>query len=238
MAVPHLRILPAGDSALLVEVGTGIDVATNQVVHAMAEAIWSRLPTVAGVDIVAAYASLLVRYDPSVLPVDQVIAAIQAAFPARGEFRPAHRFSLPILYGGEAGPDLAALAQYHGIDIGEVIERHARRDYRVYCIGFSPGFPYLGDLDPALHTPRLDTPRTRVPAGSLAIGGSQTGVYPTSTPGGWRVIGRTPLVLFDPESDPPVTYRPGDQIRFVPVGQEEFSRLARARITPAAEAIE
>ncbi|HLO67907.1 MAG TPA: 5-oxoprolinase subunit PxpB, partial [Holophaga sp.] len=120
-------------------------------------------------------------------------------------------------YGGEDGPDLEAVARHCGLAPEEVARRHAGATYRVHFLGFAPGFPYLGGLDPALAAPRLDAPRTRVPAGSVGIAGAQTGIYPLESPGGWRLIGRTPLVLFDPRRPEPCLLRPGDLLRFVEV---------------------
>jgi KipI family sensor histidine kinase inhibitor len=132
----------------------------------------------------------------------------------------ARRIEIPVCYGGEDGPDLEAVAAHCGLPAAEVIERHAAGGYVVDFLGFAPGFAYLSGLDPSLATPRLETPRRRVPAGSVAIGGSQTGVYPFATPGGWRLIGRTPLKMFDPESEPMARVALGDRVRFVPTAGE------------------
>ncbi|WP_261642661.1 5-oxoprolinase subunit PxpB [Erwinia mallotivora] len=123
---------------------------------------------------------------------------------------------IPVVYGGAAGPDLEEVARHCGLTPRQVVEAHAAADYVVYFIGFQPGFPYLAGLDPRLHTPRRAEPRVQVPAGSVGIGGSQTGVYPLSAPGGWQLIGQTEVVLFDPQSRPPTLLRPGDSVRFVP----------------------
>ncbi|RWR01130.1 hypothetical protein ED28_15240 [[Pantoea] beijingensis] len=123
---------------------------------------------------------------------------------------------IPVIYGGEAGPDLSDVAHYSGLSVKQVVELHASVNYVVYFIGFQPGFPYLGGLDPRLHIPRRAEPRVTVPAGSVGIGGSQTGVYPLSTPGGWQLLGRTDAVLFQPQQQPPTLLRPGDNVRFVP----------------------
>lgn len=123
---------------------------------------------------------------------------------------------IPVIYGGEAGPDLDTVAQHSQLSAREVVELHASTQYVVYFIGFQPGFPYLGGLDSRLHTPRRAEPRLVVPAGSVGIGGSQTGIYPLATPGGWQLIGRSDITLFDPSQQPPTLLRPGDSIRFIP----------------------
>jgi KipI family sensor histidine kinase inhibitor len=126
---------------------------------------------------------------------------------------------------GEHGPDLDQVARHCGLTPTEVIERHSAVTYPIYMIGFSPGFPFLGGLDPKLHTPRLATPRTRVPAGSVGIANAQTGIYPVESPGGWQLIGRTPLTLFLPDHRTPFRYQVGDQLRFIPIEQEEYDQI-------------
>jgi KipI family sensor histidine kinase inhibitor len=131
-----------------------------------------------------------------------------------------------VCYGGESGPDLDAVAEHAGLSRDDVIARHAAAEYTVAMLGFAPGFPYLLGLDRALQVPRRPSPRTRVPAGSVAIGGAQTGIYPRELPGGWHLIGRTPLVLFDPAREPPCLLAPGDRVRFREIEAGEFARLA------------
>jgi KipI family sensor histidine kinase inhibitor len=126
---------------------------------------------------------------------------------------------IPVSYGGEYGPDLDAVAEFAGLTPAQVVERHAARTYRVYMLGFVPGFAYMGRVERALAAPRHRVPRERVPAGSVGIAGEQTGVYPIETPGGWQLIGRTPMAMFDPRRDPPSALAPGDSVRFVPAGQ-------------------
>jgi len=123
---------------------------------------------------------------------------------------------IPVIYGGEHGPDLVVVAEHAALTAGQVVELHSSSDYVVFFIGFQPGFPYLGGLDPRLHIPRRAEPRVAVPAGSVGIGGSQTGVYPLASPGGWQLIGQTRTALFDPLQQPPTLLRPGDRVRFVP----------------------
>jgi KipI family sensor histidine kinase inhibitor len=132
---------------------------------------------------------------------------------------------IPVRYGGDYGEDLSYVARYCGLSEAEVIARHSGRDYRIYMLGFLPGFAYLGGMDPSLATPRLDTPRKAIPAGSVGIGGEQTGIYPLTSPGGWRLIGRTPLKPYDPRREPPILYRAGDFVRFRSVDNDEFEDI-------------
>lgn len=237
-----VTIEPLAEDALLLRFGDGIEVSINQRVHAAARALWSGdLPGI--LDIAPAYATLLVRFDPAewidaagAHPFKRVAAALRAildsgrrrddrqknAVPAREAGR---TIEVPVCYGGEYGPDLAAIAGHAGLAPDEIVARHTGPDYTVAMIGFAPGFPYLLGLDPALAIPRRADPRTRVPAGSVAIGGAQTGIYPRELPGGWQLIGRTPLVLFDPRREPPCLLAPGDDVRFHAIGDDEFARL-------------
>lgn len=229
-----LRLRPAGDAAVVIDVGDRIDVAVNRRVHALALQAKQALEPLGPIEVIPGYTNLLISYDPARMSFAVVAAALNGMDLTRVPAVPAaRRFTLPVAYGGEYGPDLDAVAQHHGITPDEVVRLHAGHDYPIFCLGFSPGFPLLGGLDEALHTPRLETPRLRVPAGSVAIGGSQTGVYPTSTPGGWRLIGRTPLVLFDLASDPPVPYAAQDVVVFEPVSVAVYQDLLARRLMPA-----
>jgi len=166
-----------------------------------------------------AYASILIDFDPlAVSPRDMEFVVTRLYAQAAAAPLPEPRMvEIPVAYGGEYGPDLEAVAVLTGHTPEEVIALHSGAEYLVYFLGFSPGFPYLGGLPEAIAAPRLETPRKRVPAGSVAIGGRQTGVYPLASPGGWRIIGCTPLQLFRPDADPPVLLQMGDHVRFVPV---------------------
>ena len=222
----HARFRICGDRALLVEYGQGVDQAINEKVRAMVLVIDRQRP--AGViRVVPAYRSLVVFYDP--LNTDpetlrEKLLEFETALPATG-VAPARTVEIPVLYGGEAGPDLEAVATHHGLAPEEVVRIHTATAYHIYAIGFAPGFPYLGGLDPRLHTPRLETPRSRVAAGSVGIAEAQTGIYPAASPGGWRLIGRTPMRLFDPRQADPIPYRAGDKIRFVPISKADYARI-------------
>lgn len=171
-----------------------------------------------------AYCSVLVEFDPLHTDSSRVQAWCQEILEHLLEIPlPAERvIEVPVLYGGEFGPDLEAVASFHSLSVEETIRLHASSEYRVHFLGFSPGFAYLGGLPPQLATPRRPTPRRIVPAGSVAIGGNQTGIYPVATPGGWHIIGRTPLTLFDPSRNPPTLLAMGDRVRFRPVTVTDF----------------
>jgi KipI family sensor histidine kinase inhibitor len=217
------RIDPFGDAALLVTLGDEVDEALNERAHALARLVLRRRAAGDppwGVP-VPGYASVLVPFDPGRISPAEAEARLtdllaepweDAALPQAGPTLHA----IPVRYGGEDGPDLDEVATRTGLSRAEVVERHASVDYRVYLLGFAPGFAYLGVLPPELELPRRPEPRTRVPAGSVAIAGRQTAVYPFATPGGWHLLGRTDAVLWDPTADPPATLRPGDRVRFLP----------------------
>lgn len=217
------RILPAGDCALVVEFGDQISEELNGKVQALNEALKKK--KLRGiVETVPTFRSLLVVYDPEILSFGELrdrLGQIPVSMEDSGG-RSSRIVEVPVCYGGEFGEDLADVAAYHGLTEEEVIRLHSGRDYPIYMLGFLPGFPYLGGLDERLCTPRLSSPRTRIPAGSVGIGGEQTGIYPLDSPGGWRLIGRTPLKLYDPDREEPAPYRAGDRIRFVPITREEY----------------
>jgi inhibitor of KinA len=214
------RFLLAGDAALVVEFGDAIDLEINRRVHALARAL-ARRPLPGLGEAVPSYRSLLVHYDPLRLSYAQVESFVAEALQWREDAPlPEPRLvEIPAVYGGEHGPDIGFVAEHNGLAVEEVIRLHSEATYSVYMLGFTPGFPYLGGLPDALATPRLETPRQRVPAGSVGIAGAQTGIYPLSTPGGWRLIGWTPVMLFDPARTPPALLQPGDRVRFAPVSE-------------------
>lgn len=212
------RLCPAGDSAILVRLGDRIAPQINARVLALLAALDAAAP--AGVvECIPAYASLLVTFDPLRTSRSQVSEVILDAWRCRRARRPPppRLVHVPVRYGGAAGSDLAEVARLTGLSAEEVILRHAGAEYQVYFLGFLAGYPYLGGLSPALAVPRLAVPRTSVPAGSVAIAESQTGIYPVSSPGGWRLIGCTDLPVFDAHKDPPALFAPGDRVRFTPV---------------------
>lgn len=232
-------IEPLGDSALLLHFGNGIDATTNARVHAAAQAIAARqLPGI--VELVPAYASLAVLFDaahwrdPHDTPGQHCAQAVREALahavpPRRDDTA---LIEIPVCYGGDFGPDLDAAATRAGLTEAAFAAAHTEPEYRVAMLGFAAGFPYLLGLDARLHLPRRDSPRTRVPAGSVAIGGAQTGIYPRELPGGWNLIGRTPLALFDPGATPPNHLAAGMRVRFRAVDPATFGRLLAGRADP------
>jgi KipI family sensor histidine kinase inhibitor len=210
------------EDALLLRFGRVMDTRINARVHAAAARL--RATALPGLmEIAPAYASLLLRFDPDAHDHAQMLASVRDALCELSQAEIAGRtVEIPVCYGGAHGPDLEEVAEHAGLDTQQVIDRHTAREYTVAMLGFAPGFPYLLGLDRALHTPRRVTPRTRVPAGAVAIGGAQTGIYPRELPGGWMLIGRTPLVLFDPQRDPPCLLAPGDRVRFRAMDAGEF----------------
>ena len=211
------RILPLGEAALLVEAEPA-DLLANHAVMALAQALdAAALP---GVErSVAAINTLLIPFDPlrlSHAAVEQTIRALLNTLEPAAD-QPDRIVSIPVRYGGADGPDLLEVAARLGLSPQALVAAHCAPVYHVLLIGFAPGFPYLGPLPEALHLPRRSTPRTRVPAGSVAIAADMTGIYPADLPGGWHLVGRTSLRLFDPHADPPAALEPGASVRFVPL---------------------
>jgi inhibitor of KinA len=223
------RIVPAGDAALVVELPARIDPLVNARLVAMAEAVRARTGA-AVLDVVIGFSTLTVYYDPvSVDPEwleGELTAVAQEDAPEREPI--GARIDVPVCYGGELGPDLAEVAAISGCTEEEVVRLHTSVEYRVFVVGFVPGFAYMGVVDTRLALPRRAVPRTKVPAGSVAIAAGQTGIYPSETPGGWHLLGRTKIRPFDPSRAQPALFRPGDRVRFRPVGRDTFERSADA----------
>jgi KipI family sensor histidine kinase inhibitor len=223
---PAIEALAEG--ALLLRFGQAIDAGLNARVHAAARRLRQALP---GVECTAAYASLLLRFDPrdrGARPHRELELRVrEALLDIAPEDDAARQVEIPVHYGGDSGPDLAEVAALTGLAADEVVSRHCAAEYRVAMLGFAPGFAYLLGMDPALVVPRRADPRQRVPAGSVAIGGAQTGVYPDELPGGWQLIGRTPLPLFDAQAAEPALLRPGDRVRFRAIDEVHYRTLAQ-----------
>lgn len=210
------KIVPLGDSALLVQLGDEIDTTINQRVHALS-ALINTSPLEGVIETVPAYTTLLIHYDPLILTNAGIHDWVRKKLDHIEDvnWRKPRQLEVRVRYGGEYGVDLQFVADYHHLRVEDVIRIHSEKTYTVYMMGFTPGFPYMGKLDDAIVMPRLEMPRTRVPAGTVAIAGSQTGVYPIDSPGGWRLIGYTSVQLFDPASESPFLFSPGDEVRFV-----------------------
>jgi KipI family sensor histidine kinase inhibitor len=217
MTAPRAHLLPLGEEAWILTLGERIDHGLHERVVAVADLIGvAALPGVR--EIVPGYTTVTVAFDSARADAEELGAALErllADAPARLSAPLPRTVEIPVRYDG---PDLDAVAERTGLSRSLVVERHSARWYRVYLLGFAPGFAYLGELDPSLELARRQSPRTRVPPGSVAIAGLQTAVYPLATPGGWHLIGTTNLRLFDPAADPPALLRVGDQVRFVPAG--------------------
>jgi inhibitor of KinA len=221
-----LTFKPIGDKAILVELTREIDPETNRKVRNL----WAALEkeSVDGVgEIVPGYCSLLVYYDPSEIRSDGVIATIEDVVEKITEIElpPPKVYHLPVLYGGEMGPDLNFVGEENDLTPQAVVDVHTSREYLIYMIGFSPGFPYLGGMSEEIAAPRLPDPRTVTPARSVGIAETETGVYPVESPGGWRIIGRTPVELFTPDQDPPVLLEMGDFVKFYQISEDRYEEV-------------
>jgi KipI family sensor histidine kinase inhibitor len=217
----HFNLM--GDRGLLLEFGDEISPEVNEKVRRMALAIQAK--AIEGIiETVPTYRSLLIIYNPLILSIDDLkkrLIQIENGL-QQTPFPEPKLTQIPVVYGGAYGPDLEEVARYHQISPQEVIRLHCSKPYFIYMIGFMPGYPYMGELPGALITPRLKTPRLSVPAGSVAIAQKQTGIYPMESPGGWQILGRTPVKMFDPEKDPPALLQMGDLVQFYPISEKEF----------------
>lgn len=223
------KVLPYGDAALHVQLHEGISEQGFQRVqdffiqmnHLRDHRILELIPT---------YHSVTIAYCPTV-SYQEMLIFVEEVYHQSLKKDPTflggliRNVEIPVCYGEEFGPDLEYVANYHGLSTKEVIDRHSASEYLIYMLGFMPGFPYMGGLDPGLATPRLSRPRGIVPQGSVGIAGQQTGLYPLASPGGWQLIGRTPLTLFDSNSEPPTLLRSGDRVKFVPISPLEYEAL-------------
>lgn len=219
------RFLAAGDTALVVEFGTEVDPEVNRRVMRLGEAM--RTAGIDGVvDLVPTFRSLMVHYDPTVVRAAALEERARALLDDTGGQAEAGRlWRIPTLYGGEYGPDLEEIAERTGLSVDAVVDTHAGTEYEVYMMGFLPGLPYLGILPDELALPRRTEPRVRVPAGSVAMATNLTNVYPSESPGGWHILGRTPVELFDLRRDVPILLQAGDRIRFDPIGEDRFKEI-------------
>jgi KipI family sensor histidine kinase inhibitor len=225
-----IRLVQAGDASVVAELEARIDPVVNARAVALAEAL--RSAAIPGVrDVVPTYRTVAVYFDPLRTNYAALVERLHAEAGRCEDVTLEDRqpITVPVCYGGELGPDLPAVAAFAGLSADHVIAIHSGSTYRVFMLGFVPGFAYLGVVDPWIAAPRHATPRVRVPAGSVGIAGLQTGIYPAETPGGWQLIGRTPLKPFDLGRPAPCLFAAGDVVRFAPIDRSEFDRLARSR---------
>jgi KipI family sensor histidine kinase inhibitor len=221
-------LAPSGDLALVASFGNEISEALNTKVRSLMLAL-QKVNAEGIVEMTPTYCSLMIHYDPLRIGYEALCAKVRETLGALDDIElPAPMvIEIPTLYGGDYGPDLDYVATHNGLTPEEVIEIHASGTYRIYMLGFTPGFPYLGGMDERIATPRLETPRTKIAGGSVGIAGAQTGIYPIDSPGGWQIIGRTPVALYDPLSEEPILLKAGESIRFVPIDQETYDRMSR-----------
>ena len=221
-----VKYLIAGDRALVVEFGDKIEEQVNSKIRSLTVAIEQE--GIIGInETVPTYRSLMVIYDPMIMELDELISVIKSIIVKMHELElpGAKVIEIPTLYGGEYGPDIKFVADHNKILIDEVIKIHTDREYLIYMIGFTPGFPYLGGMSDKIEAPRLQKPRTKIPVGSVGIAGKQTGIYPVESPGGWQLIGRTPVKLYDPCRKDPVLLNAGDYIKFISIDENEYKNI-------------
>jgi KipI family sensor histidine kinase inhibitor len=231
MLYSNPRFLTGGEKTLYIEFGDSIDISINSLVYGLKSELQKQ--QIAGVvDAIPAYCSLMINFDPLQIRLSELKQIIRRLIINHGKesFENKIIVEIPTFYGEEYGPDLSFVAEYHDLSIKEVVEIHTKPTYHVYMIGFMPGFPYLGGMAPSLATPRMETPRLTIAAGSVGIAGNQTGIYPSMSPGGWRIIGRTPLCLFNQYRNPPSLLKAGDRLKFRSIDRDEFEHLLASRV--------
>ena len=226
--MPNVRFLLTGDTSLSAEFGNEISETINAQIRAFTIAL--EKSDISGiVELVPTYRSCMIHYDPGAISYAALVKRLEALIGGLDaiEIPPSDVLEVPVLYGGEEmGPDLAFVAEHAGISKEEVVKVHTSVPYLIYMLGFTPGFTYLGGMSDKLETPRLKQPRVKIPAGSVGIAGKQTGVYPIDSPGGWQLIGRTPVRMYDPDRETPILPQAGQYIQFVSIDQAEFDRIA------------
>jgi len=225
----EIRYLAAGDRALVVEVGDKIEETANAKIRGLNIAISnSSFPGI--VEMVPTYRSIMVIYDPIKIEFSDLVNKIKSLEGSINEMSipEANVIEISTLYDGEYGPDIQFVAEHNKLSVDEVINIHTSVEYLIYMLGFTPGFSYLGGMSNKIETPRLENPRAKIPAGSVGIGGKQTGIYPIESPGGWQLIGRTPVKLYDPERSEPILLKAGDYIKFKAINKKEYDNILDA----------
>ncbi|MTI70454.1 MAG: 5-oxoprolinase subunit PxpB [Firmicutes bacterium] len=223
-----LRYLPSGDSSLIIEVGNEISENINKKIRDLVYCI-NKAKIKGIVELIPTYSTILISYDPIKISFNGLVEKLKEVEKNMKEIKlpEALVIHIPTLYGGEYGKDIQYVSKHNNITAKEVIKIHSEAKYLVYMLGFTPGFPYLGGMSEKISTPRLKTPREKIPAGSVGIAGSQTGIYPIDSPGGWRLIGRTPIKLFNLDREKEVLLKAGDYLKFYPIDEEEYKEIEK-----------
>jgi KipI family sensor histidine kinase inhibitor len=220
------QYLICGDSALNIEFGNEISEEINKKIRVAAALIENR--EISGIsEVVPTYRSLMIHYDPLIIEYEELISILKGIEEniKNVELYSPEIIEIPVLYGGQYGPDIENVVMHNKLTVEEVIKIHTSAEYLIYMLGFTPGFPYLGGMDKRIATPRLHSPRTKIPAGSVGIAGEQTGIYPVQSPGGWQLIGSTPIELFNPDSENPILLKSGNHIVFKSIDEEEYMKI-------------
>ncbi|RXI41781.1 allophanate hydrolase [Clostridium tetani] len=223
------KYLTAGDKALTIEYGNEISEDISSKVRSMMVALeTNKIDGI--VEIVPTYRSLMVHYNPLIIGYDDLVNKLKSLENKLEDISlpEPEVIEIPTVYGGEYGPDIENVAKHNKITVEEVIKIHSSKEYLIYMLGFTPGFPYLGGMDEKIATPRLKSPRTKINKGSVGIAGSQTGIYPIDSPGGWQLIGKTPLKLYEPNREVPILLKAGNYIKFIPIFEGEYKSIEKA----------
>ncbi|KYD06628.1 Allophanate hydrolase 2 subunit 1 [Heyndrickxia sporothermodurans] len=220
------RYKAAGDSAILMELDAGIDEKTNKRITHLSKLIEDKAEEGFG-EVIIGYRSILVQYNPLRLSYQQAVELLKYLETNNdsNKYEKRRHIEIPVLYGGEHGPDLESVATYNNLSPKEVISIHSAASYLVYFMGFTPGFPFMGGMSKRIATPRLENPRISIPSGSVGIANNQTGIYPVESPGGWRLIGQTPIRLYDWQANQPFLLHAGDKVTFKEIQIDEFNEI-------------
>jgi inhibitor of KinA len=221
-----VKYIPSGDSAIIIKVGEGISYENHIKVRTIFETI-SALNNSWINECIPSYNEVLVQYDPVKVSFSDFLLFLKSQLKDVEDIKQQKKkiIEVPVVYGGEFGPDIENVSRHAQLSVDEVIELHTKPEYLVYMLGFTPGFCYLGGLDKKIATPRLDNPRTKIPRGSVGIAGDQTGIYPIESPGGWQLIGRTPLLLFYPDRKPEFLFEAGNYLKFIPIDKTQYYEI-------------